>query len=219
MGPTQARSPERSPARLPLRGCDDLLFFPGWVRDHEEVFRRLRSELSWTQRQSRTPVGYRPTPRLECLYTRPAGRRYAYSGQDFVGEDLDSNPILGALLEELSKLNRLDLVGGNPRFNAVFANCYRSGSDSVGWHADDEELYLGPRKSIVIASISFGAPRRFQVRYNGDGQVVWDGHLGEGDLLLMGRGVQEKYTHQCPKEPGRSGERINLTVRALKGPT
>ena len=47
------------------------------------------------------------------------------------------------------------------RFNSVLANLYRDGRDSMGWHSDDEpELGAEP----VIASLSFGALRRFRFR-------------------------------------------------------
>ena len=46
-------------------------------------------------------------------------------------------------------------------FNSVLANLYRDGKDSVAWHADDE-AQLG--KDPVIASVSFGDLRNFEMR-------------------------------------------------------
>ena len=41
-------------------------------------------------------------------------------------------------------------------FNSVLLNYYRSGSDSQGWHSDDEPVY---GQNPVIASVRRGEPR------------------------------------------------------------
>ncbi len=54
------------------------------------------------------------------------------------------------------------------RFNSVLLNRYRSGMDSMGWHADHEpELGAQP----VIASVSLGVARTFDLRHNKTGVV------------------------------------------------
>ena len=53
----------------------------------------------------------------------------------------------------------------NTNFTTVLLNQYRDGKDSNGWHADDEkELGTNP----IIASLSFGAERTFQLKHNSD---------------------------------------------------
>lgn len=53
----------------------------------------------------------------------------------------------------------------NTNFTTVLLNYYRNGKDSNGWHADNEkELGINP----VIASVSFGAERLFQLKHNSD---------------------------------------------------
>ena len=48
------------------------------------------------------------------------------------------------------------------KFTSCLLNLYRDGSDSNGWHADDEnELGVNP----VIASVSFGAGRMFHLKH------------------------------------------------------
>ena len=47
------------------------------------------------------------------------------------------------------------------RFNSMLANLYRDGHDSIAWHSDDETS-LG--KHPVIASLSFGDSRNFELR-------------------------------------------------------
>ena len=47
-------------------------------------------------------------------------------------------------------------------FNSCLANLYRDGTDSMGYHSDDEpELGLRP----TIASVSLGDRRRFVLRH------------------------------------------------------
>ena len=71
------------------------------------------------------------------------------------------------------------VTGG--RFNSVLLNRYRSGDDSMGWHADREpELGSEP----VIASVSLGVARRFDLRHNQSG-VLRSFELTNGSLLVI----------------------------------
>ena len=66
-------------------------------------------------------------------------------------------------------------------FNSCLANLYRDGTDSMGFHSDDEPE-LGPEPTI--ASISLGARRRFVLRHRAT-RERWTWELGAGDLLVM----------------------------------
>lgn len=46
-------------------------------------------------------------------------------------------------------------------FNSFATNLYRDGHDSIGWHSDDEPMF---GKNPVIASLSFGDERMFELR-------------------------------------------------------
>lgn len=173
--------------------------FHGWGKD-PELFDRLNSLIQWEQHQM--PSGIR-MPRLECLYShRPLV--YRYSGVSYTARSMPRE--LWDLTERVSKVAEVP-------FNAVFCNLYRTGSDSIGWHADDEPS-LGPASLVVIASLSLGARRAFQMKHR-DGHVVsWS--LGEGDLLIMREGAQSAWTHQVPKRKGVFSPRINLTFRKVR---
>jgi alkylated DNA repair dioxygenase AlkB len=116
--------------------------------------------------------------------------------------------------EALSELRaRVSDVAGVP-FNSVLCNLYRSGTDSMGMHSDSEpELGRNP----VIASLSLGAVRRFQLRHRKRKGVRLDLDLPDGSLLVMRGALQHFYRHGVPKQPSILGERINLTFR-LVGP-
>jgi alkylated DNA repair dioxygenase AlkB len=91
----------------------------------------------------------------------------------------------------------------------VLLNRYRSGADSMGWHAD-REPELG--KEPVIASVSLGSTRRFDLQHNKT-RVVQSYPLKGGSLLVMRGRTQAEWRHRVPKEPAVQGERINLTFR------
>jgi len=129
---------------------------------------------------------------------------YTYSRTRF--EPRPWTPTLIALRAELA--DRYGL-----RFNSVLANLYRDGRDSMGWHSDDEpELGAEP----VIASLSFGATRRFRLRSRTTREVALTIGLAHGSLLAMRGATQRLYQHDLPKAPKEEGARINLTFRWIR---
>ena len=98
-------------------------------------------------------------------------------------------------------------------FNSVLANLYRDGKDSVSWHSDDEpELGINP----IIASISFGETRRFQLRHKSNKELEKvEIALTHGSLLIMKGTTQHYWKHQIPKTAKNIGTRINLTFRIV----
>jgi alkylated DNA repair dioxygenase AlkB len=100
----------------------------------------------------------------------------------------------------------------NANFTTVLANLYRDGQDSNGWHADNEkELGRNP----IIASVSFGAERTFQLKHN-TLDIKQNITLQHGSLLIMKGSTQHFWKHQIPKTKKEIGPRINLTFRIIK---
>ncbi|MBP9129397.1 MAG: alpha-ketoglutarate-dependent dioxygenase AlkB, partial [Steroidobacteraceae bacterium] len=98
-------------------------------------------------------------------------------------------------------------------YNSVLLNLYRDGRDGMGWHADDEpELGREP----VIASVSFGATRRFKLRHRRSRIAACTLDLAHGDLLLMAGVTQHLYLHAVPKTARPVGARVNLTFRWVR---
>lgn len=140
-------------------------------------------------------------PRLVCWYGDDAAV-YRYSGVDH--QPLPWTPLLADLKRRVEEYT-------GDAFNSVLCNCYRDGSDSMGWHADKEkELGRNP----TIASLSFGAPRRFLLRHNRTREVLRL-DLVSGSLLLMKGSLQHHWRHCVPKEPNATEPRINLTLRRI----
>ena len=98
-------------------------------------------------------------------------------------------------------------------FTTVLLNYYRDGNDGNGWHADNEkELGINP----VIASLSLGAERNFQLKHNLDTSQKKNIILENGSLLLMKGTTQHFWKHQVPKTAKPVGSRINLTFRVIQ---
>ena len=113
--------------------------------------------------------------------------------------------------ELLTLIKRIQTVCEH-EFNCVLLNLYRDGSDSNGWHADNEkELGLSPQ----IASFSLGASRFFHFKHR---KIKTERHkieLHHGSLLLMEGPMQANWLHQIPKTKKPLSPRINLTFRKI----
>jgi alkylated DNA repair dioxygenase AlkB len=118
------------------------------------------------------------------------------------------------LTEELQELQTMVEDLAEISFNSVLLNLYRDGRDSVGWHADNEP---GLGSEPVIASLSLGAVRRFQLKHRTDraARVALD--LPNGSCLVMRGKTQQYWRHQLPKTRAPVGPRINLTFRRMVG--
>lgn len=141
-------------------------------------------------------------PRKECLISN-AGITYTYSNNA-----LKSIPIPTFLDPIIAKIEQLS----DSNYNAILVNLYENGQHSNGWHADNEKE-LG--KNPVIASLSFGATRRFDLKHN-HSKTKHSFNLGNGDLLIMGGEMQHFWKHQVPKTKQENQPRINLTFRMIK---
>ena len=169
----------------------------------DEMLALLRSQIDWQQEDIVIFGERRRVPRLVAWYGDP-GTAYTYSGT--VHEPLPWTP-------ELQRVrHRAEELTGH-RYNSVLLNLYRDGRDGMGWHADDEpELGREP----AIASVSFGATRRFKLRHRRCRSAACTLDLAHGDLLLMAGGTQQHYVHAVPKTVRPVGERVNLTLRWVR---
>ncbi len=180
--------------------------------DFEGLLEDMEHALPWEQRSLKRYDQTTPMPRLECWASTIAGATYTYSGVRYEAQDIHDHPWLEDMLIEVTPAVE-NQYGVTP--NAVFANLYRDGSDSIGWHSDDEPV-LGPTRDVVIASLSIGARRRFVMKHRDQPDVRHEWSLGRGDLLLMGPGSQSEWLHSVPKTAKPVGVRINLTFRRVR---
>ena len=102
-------------------------------------------------------------------------------------------------------------VNWNSARSGVLAFNQRHGSDSNGWHSDNEkELGENP----IIASLSLGASRKFKLRNNRNGENI-DLILENGSLLIMAGSTQTYWKHTVPKTRQNVSPRISLTYRVV----
>lgn len=168
----------------------------------DDLFDQLRSEIPWTQEKIRLYGKTHDLPRLTAWHGDPH-RSYLYSGIR-----VDARPWTPSLLTIKKKIENLSGV----TFNSVLLNLYRSGTDGVAWHSDDEpELGVNP----IIGSLSLGQARIFQLRHRQAPRQTHNILLAHGDYLLMKGPMQHHWQHQIPKSKKNLGERINLTFRQV----
>jgi len=100
----------------------------------------------------------------------------------------------------------------NCEYNSCLLNLYHDGEESMGWHSDDE-AELG--KNTTIASLSFGAERKFSLKHKSTKQTV-SLTLETGSLLVMKGATQSNWIHCLPKMKSIKSPRVNLTFRTYK---
>lgn len=165
-------------------------------------FERVRAAVPFERRQIRILGRTVDQPRLSAWIGDPDAA-YTYSGVR--NEPLAWPDVLRELRDAVS-------AAAGSEFNSVLCNLYRDGRDSMGMHADAErELGLEP----VIASVSLGAVRRFQLRHRKRKDARLDLDLPDGSLLIMRGALQRHYRHGVPKQPSVTLPRINLTFRKV----
>ena len=186
---------------LPYDGSARL-FEDVWTEeDSRSIEAELIESLGWKQLTVEVFNRKVDQPRLTCWYG-DEGRSYSYSGVSLSAEPW--SPLLHEIRGECEALSGV-------QFNSVLANLYRTGSDSISWHSDNEpELGVHP----VIASVTFGATRRFDMRHRKTKEVVHI-NLTSGSILLMSGASQEKWQHQIAKTKKPIAPRINLTFRTI----
>jgi alkylated DNA repair dioxygenase AlkB len=117
-----------------------------------------------------------------------------------------------AWTKELSELKQIVEEHAGIKFNSCLLNLYHNGNEGMGWHSDDEES-LG-KNNNTIASLSFGAERKFSFKHKQTKQTV-SVVLEHGSLLIMKGGTQSNWLHSLPKSEKIMQPRINLTFRVI----
>ncbi|CAK8698629.1 unnamed protein product [Clavelina lepadiformis] len=193
------------------RGCSKVILNANFIpsNDADWMFETLLNEIQWKQQKN---LKYGPDYKEPRLTEWFSNHPYHYSGVEQAFNP-HWHPLLTALCDRINQEYRL-------HFNAVLANCYRDGHDSVDWHTDSEPA-LG--NCPPIASLSFGDTRNFDLREipatvaNGDFTYSQQFRipLSHGTLLLMLGATQHDWQHRVPKEYHDRKPRINLTFRTM----
>lgn len=169
---------------LKARFLDSLLTTIPW--EHDEIFM----------------FGKRIVTARKIAWFGDQGCDYTYSGKKH-----HALPWSEDLLE--IKQRAEEVTGSS--YNSCLANLYQEGEQGMGWHQDNEKE-LGPQPTI--ASVSFGAERRFDFRHKETKEKI-SVMLEDGSLLLMAGTTQTHWQHQLPKTKRVKEPRINLTFRTV----
>ncbi|MDN3674910.1 alpha-ketoglutarate-dependent dioxygenase AlkB [Flavobacterium branchiarum] len=96
-------------------------------------------------------------------------------------------------------------------FNSCLLNLYHSGDEGMAWHSDAEKDL---KKNGAIASVSFGAERKFAFKHKETKEII-SLILEHGSLLVMKDTTQTHWLHRLPPTKTTSKPRVNLTFRSI----
>jgi len=96
-------------------------------------------------------------------------------------------------------------------FNSCLLNLYHTGEEGMAWHSDDEKALA---KDTAIASLSFGAERKFAFKHKETKETV-SMILEQGSLLVMKGNTQTNWLHRLPPTKKIKSPRVNLTFRSM----
>jgi len=112
---------------------------------------------------------------------------------------------------DLVKLKSLVEKKTDEQFNSCLLNLYHSGEEGMAWHCDEEREL---KKNGAIASLSFGAERKFALKHKENKEKV-SLMLEHGSLLVMKGTTQTHWLHCLPKTKKVTMPRVNLTFRTI----
>ena len=114
--------------------------------------------------------------------------------------------------QELIELKEIIEEKTGETFNSCLLNLYHSGEEGMAWHSDGEKDL---KKNGAIASLSFGADRKFSFKHKTSKQTV-SVLLEKGSLLVMKGTTQTNWLHRLPPTKKVKIPRINLTFRTIE---
>jgi len=191
-------------ALINLLPFDGVVNYYGKLMDEQTAnsyFSKILSEVPW-ERDRFIFYGKEIITNRKLAWFGDQPFAYAYS--HIVRKALIWNPILLKLKSQVEEIS-------GETYNSCLLNLYHSGDEGMGWHADDEKEL---KPNGAIASISFGAERKFAFKHKKTGEVVtiW---LEQGSLLVMKGATQTHWLHRLPVTKKVKTARINLTFRTI----
>lgn len=187
-----------------LLPCDGEAYYHGAIFGKERcelILAALLDDIPWMHEET-VMFGKRIVTARKVAWFADGGISYSYSGTA-----KQANLWTDLLLD----LKHTAEAHTGATYNSCLLNLYHTGSEGMGWHSDNEKSII-PRSSI--ASLSFGAERKFSFRHRATKEVV-SIPLENGALLDMRGDTQVHWVHQLPKATKVSAPRVNLTFRRM----
>lgn len=196
--------PDKDKVFSPKIPDGEFYYYPTFLKKKEavELFLTLQRTIPWKHDKIKVFGKVYDQPRLTSLHALE-NKPYSYSNIT-----MHPHPFTNELQWIHHKIQKI----GIGDYNCVLLNLYRNGSDSNGWHADNEPE-LG--KNPIIASLSLGEERYFHLKHRHLNDQRYKIRLRQGSLLIMAGSMQHYWLHQIPKTAKSINPRINLTFRSL----
>ena len=195
--------PETDPAKnlLPHDGIVNYYgrIFPKAEADH--YLSSLFTTIEWKHDQALI-FGKLVTTKRKVAWYGDKAYEYKYSG--IIKQALPWTKELLMLKTQTEKIT-------GEHFNSCLLNLYHNGSEGMAWHSDAEKEL---KKDGAIASLSFGAERRFSLRHKQTKETV-SVNLEHGSLLVMKGTTQTHWLHRLHEAKGIAKPRVNLTFRTV----
>lgn len=192
---------------------DDFLFYQANFfssKESSQYLLYLQQHISWQEEYIKLFGKSIKVPRKTSWY---GDYNYSYAGVIHLAKKWDEKLIqIKEKIETIKLTTNIHQVIPH-QYNAVLLNAYENGKEYMGWHSDDESSI---QKNSCIASVSFGATRKFVIRKKSKPTEKKTLLLGNGSLLIMGGTFQKNYQHALPKQLKVTDKRINLTYRWIK---
>lgn len=187
-----------------LLPADGRVYYYGKIVDPKEslfYFRELMTEIEW-KKDVAFIFGKRIETKRKVAWYADEPFEYTYSNNTKTALPWTSNLLkLKALIEKKS----------GETFNSCLLNLYHDGSEGMSWHSDGEKDL---KENGAIASLSFGAERKFAFKHKNTKEVV-SLFLESGSLLIMTGTTQKNWLHRLPPSKKKFGPRVNLTFRTI----
>lgn len=113
--------------------------------------------------------------------------------------------------KELLELKSITEKITKEKYNSCLLNLYHNGNEGMAYHSDDETAL---RKNGAIASLSFGAERKFLFKHKTNKHTI-SLLLEHGSILVMKDETQTNWLHRLPTTTKVNSPRINLTFRQM----
>lgn len=169
--------------------------------DSKKYFMQLIESIEWNHDEV-TLFGKKIITKRKVAWYGDEGVEYTYS---------HSTKKALSWTKELLEIKELVEKKTNSTFNSCLLNLYHSGEEGMGWHSDDEKELT---KNGVIASMSFGAERKFSFKHKSE-KLAFSIILEDASLLVMKDEIQLFWKHKLPPSKLVKSARINLTFRTI----
>ena len=174
--------------------------YPFWARDMEEVTANdihwLDPVTRWDPRHNREVVG-RPTQGF-------GEAEFSYAGKTINPRPWNDNPKIDALRRKLERFLGVE-------FYFCLVGLYEDHTIGIPMHHDEID-----HDDDIIASISFGATRVFEMQPVVSTLPLQRFILESGDLVIMTGENQRLAQHAVPPVSTPCGPRVNLTFRTKR---